>query len=380
MAERSRDPWLLTPGPLTTSVSVKRAMLHDFGSRDREFIAINARVRKKLVAIAGGDEDFVCVPMQGSGTFAIEGAVGTLLPASGKALILVNGAYGRRMAKICDYYRRAYEVLEWPEDSPNDPQAVDKRLAADSSLTHVLAVHCETTSGILNPMEQIADVVSRHKRRLVVDAMSAFGAIELDARQTTFDAVVASSNKCLEGVPGMGFVIVRREFLEQCKGNAPSLSLDLYDQWMSMEANAQWRFTPPTHCIVAFDQAIREHEVEGGVAGRGARYRRNCEILVKGMRELGFQTLLPDELQAPIIVTFHMPADPAFDFRVFYDSLNAKGYVIYPGKLTVADSFRVGCIGRLGEKEMKGVLDAIRTTLKEMGVSRCAPDTQRRTA
>ena len=380
MAERSRDPWLLTPGPLTTSLSVKQAMLHDFGSRDREFIAINARVREKLVAMAGGGEDFVCVPMQGSGTFAIEAAVGTLLPASGKALILINGAYGRRMAKICDYYRRAYEVLEWPEDAPNDPRAVEKSLAADSSLTHVLAVHCETTSGILNPVEQIADVVSRHNRRLIIDAMSAFGALELDARKTPFDAVVASSNKCLEGVPGMGFVIVRREFLEQCKGNAPSLSLDLFDQWKSMEANAQWRFTPPTHCIVAFDQAIREHEEEGGVAGRGARYRRNCEVLVKGMRELGFETLLPDELQAPIIVTFHMPADPAFDFKGFYDSLNAKGYVIYPGKLTVADSFRIGCIGRLGEGEIRGALDAVRATLKEMGVSRCAPDGERRTA
>ncbi len=373
MSERIRDPWLLTPGPLTTSLSVKQAMLHDFGSRDHEFIAINARVRQKLVSIAGGGDDFVCVPMQGSGTFAIEAALGTLLPSSGKALILINGAYGRRMAKICDYYRRAYEVMEWPEDTPNDPEALDQRLGADPSLSHVLMVHCETTSGILNPLERIADVTARHRRRLVIDAMSAFGAIELDAEKTPFDAVVASSNKCFEGVPGMGFVIVRRELLEQCKDNAPSLSLDLYDQWKSMEANAQWRFTPPTHCIVAFDQAIREHEDEGGVAGRGARYRRNCEILVDGMRELGFKTLLPDALQAPIIVTFHMPADPAFDFKVFYDALNTKGYVIYPGKLTVADSFRIGCIGRLGEKEMNGALAAIRETLKEMGVSRCAP-------
>lgn len=374
MSERIRDPWLLTPGPLTTSLSVKQAMLRDFGSRDHEFIAINARVREKLVAIAGGGDDFVCVPMQGSGTFAIEAALGTLIPATAKALILINGAYGRRMAKICEYYRRSYEVMEWPEDTPNDPEALDQRLGADPSLSHVLVVHCETTSGILNPLERIADVTARHRRRLIIDAMSAFGAIELDAQKTPFDAVVASSNKCLEGVPGMGFVIVRRDWLIRCEGNAPSLSLDFYDQWKSMEANAQWRFTPPTHCIVAFDQAIREHEQEGGVAGRGARYRRNCEILVKGMRALGFKTLLPDALQAPIIVTFHMPADPAFDFKVFYDALNAKGYVIYPGKLTVADSFRIGCIGRLGEKEMNGALAAIRETLKEMGVSRCGPE------
>ncbi len=374
MTERTRDPWLLTPGPLTTSLSVKQAMLHDFGSRDHEFIAINARVREKLTAIAGGGDEFVCVPMQGSGTFSVEAAIGTLLPPEGKALILINGAYGKRMARICDYYGRGYQVLEWPEDTPNDTAAVDERLAADPSLTHVFGVHCETTSGILNPVERLGEICARHDRRFIIDAMSAFGAIELDAGKTPFDALVASSNKCLEGIPGMGFVIVRRELLSRSKGNSPSLSLDLYDQWKAMEANAQWRFTPPTHCIVAFEQAIREHEAEGGVAGRGARYRHNCEILVRGMRALGFETLLPDELQAPIIVTFHMPADPAFEFKAFYDSLNAKGYVIYPGKLTVAESFRIGCIGRLGEKEMEGALDAIRLTLKEMGVSRCGPE------
>ena len=367
------DPWLLTPGPLTTSLSVKQAMLHDWGSRDQKFIAINARLRERLLDIAGGSGDYVCVPMQGSGTFAVEAAIGTLVPAGGKALVLINGAYGKRMAKICDYYRRAYDILEWPENTPNDPQAVDQKLASDPALTHVLGVHCETTSGILNPVERIGEVVARHGRRFLIDAMSAFGAIELDARNTPFDAVMASSNKCLEGVPGMGFVIVKQEYLRGCEGNAPSLSLDFYDQWKSMEANSQWRFTPPVHCIVAFGQAIREHEAEGGVAGRGARYRRNCEILIAGMRELGFETLLPDELQAPIIVTFHMPADPNFDFKVFYDKLNDRGYVIYPGKLTVAESFRIGCIGRLHEAQMRGALDAIKETLQEMGVTQCAP-------
>ena len=373
MKRASQDPWLLTPGPLTTSLSVKQAMLHDWGSRDEKFIEINARVRRRLIELAGGGDDFVCVPMQGSGTFAVEAAIGTLVPAGAKALILINGAYGKRMARICDYYGRAYETLEWPEDVPNDPAAVDERLAADPTLTHVLGVHCETTSGILNPVERIARVVAQHQRRYLIDAMSAFGAIELSARETPFDAVMASSNKCLEGVPGMGFVIVRKSLIDECEGNAPSLSLDLYDQWRAMEANAQWRFTPPVHCIVAFDQAIQEHEAEGGVAGRGARYRRNCQVLVEGMRAMGFQTLLPDELQAPIIVTFHMPADPAFDFKAFYARLNQRGYVIYPGKLTVADSFRIGCIGRLGEEQIRGALEAIRTTLEEMGVSRCAP-------
>lgn len=373
MSQASRDPWLLTPGPLTTSLSVKLAMLHDWGSRDEGFIAINARVREKLVAIAGGGDDFVCVPMQGSGTFSVEAAIGTLLPAGGKALILINGAYGKRMAKICDYYGRPYDVLEWPEDVPNDAKAVDARLAADASLTHVFGVHCETTSGILNPVEEIAPVVAKHGRQFIIDAMSAFGAIELDARQTPFTAAVASSNKCFEGVPGMGFIIVRKEILAACEGNAPSLSLDFYDQWRAMEANAQWRFTPPVHCIAAFDQALREHEAEGGVAGRGRRYRNNCRVLIEGMRALGFATLLPDALQAPIIVTFHMPADPAFDFKVFYRKLNERGYIIYPGKLTVAESFRIGCIGRVGEEQMQGALQAIETALDEMGVRQCAP-------
>ena len=373
MTSKGRDPWLLTPGPLTTSLSVKQAMLHDWGSRDQEFIAINRRVRDRLVALAGGEGSHVCVPLQGSGTFVVEAAVGTILPRDGKALILVNGAYGQRIARICDYYQRRYNILETPEDVPNDPTALDAALADDTDLSHVFVVHCETTSGILNPVAEVAEVTARHGRRLIIDAMSAFGAIPLDARRVPFDALVASSNKCFEGVPGVGFAILRESLLKDCKGNAPSLTLDLYDQWQTMEKNAQWRFTPPTHVIVAFDQALREHEEEGGVPGRGARYARNCKILVDGMRELGFETLLPDAIQAPIIVTFHMPADPSFVFQTFYDCLGERGFVIYPGKLTVADSFRIGCIGRLGEEEMRGALDAVRETLALMGVTHCGP-------
>lgn len=373
MQSQRTDPYLLTPGPLTTSSSTKEVMLHDWGSRDHEFIHINRRVRERLVALAGAEETHVCVPLQGSGTFAVEAMVGTLVPPDGKLLIMVNGAYGRRIAKICEYYHRTHTTIETPENVPNDPSALDEALANDSRITHVTVVHCETTSGMLNPIEKIAAVTARHRRGLIIDAMSAFGAIELDAHKVPFDALAASANKCFEGVPGMGFVIVRKSVLEGAKGNSPSLSLDLYDQWTSMEANGQWRFTPPTHVIVAFNQALDEHEQEGSIAGRGARYRRNCKILVKGMREMGFVTLLPDELQAPIIVTFHMPADPKFDFKDFYDRLNRRGFVIYPGKLTVADSFRIGCIGRLGEPEMHDALAAVRDTIDEMGVTQCGP-------
>ncbi len=373
MTEPRRDPWLLTPGPLTTSRAVKEVMLHDWGSRDAEFIKLNARVRERLVELAGGQGTHVCVPLQGSGTFIVEAMIGTLVPRSGKLAVLINGSYGTRMVRMCEYLGRDRVVLETPEDTPVDPAALDAALAADAAITHVVVVHCETTSGVLNPVEEIAVVTGRRGRRLLVDAMSAFGALPLDAAATSYDALVASSNKCLEGVPGIGFAIIRRSALEGARGNASSLSLDLYDQWVAMEKTRQWRFTPPTHVLAALDQALAEHAAEGGVAGRGARYANNCRILVEGLRALGFETLLPDALQAPIIVTVRMPADPKFNFESFYDRLSRRGFVIYPGKLTVADSFRIGCIGRLGENEMRGVLRAIGEILAETGVGSCAP-------
>lgn len=370
-------PWLLTPGPLTTSLSVKQAMLRDWGSRDGAFIAMNQRIRERLLglagAAAGSGEDYVCVPVQGSGTFAIEATIGTLVPRGGKLLVLVNGAYGERMRRIAEMMGRAVRTIETAEDVPVSPESLDRALGEDADVTHVAVVHCETTSGILNPVEAVAEVCAAHGRALIVDAMSAFGALPIDARRLRFEAVVASSNKCLEGVPGVGFAIVRREALERAKGNSASLSLDLEDQWRGLERNGQWRFTPPTHVLAALDQALDEHVAEGGVAGRGARYRRNHEVLVDGMLAMGFGTLVARELQAPIIVTFRMPADPAFVFEAFYDRLREKGFVIYPGKLTVAPSFRIGCIGRLAETEMLGALAAVRETMAEMGVASGAP-------
>ena len=363
-----REPLLLTPGPLTTSRTTREAMLRDWGSRDTDFIALNARVRDRLVDIAGARGSHVCVPVQGSGTFAIEATIGTLLPRDGKMLVLVNGAYGKRIMRICQMIGRAHAAIETAEDVPNDVAALDAALAADSSISHVAAIHCETTSGILNPIEAIAETVARHGRSLMIDAMSAFGAIPLDATKVPFDALVASSNKCIEGLPGVGYAIIRESVIAAAAGNSHSLSLDLHDQWKAMEGNGQWRFTPPTHVLAGFDQALAEHAAEGGVAGRGGRYSANCRILVDGMRALGFETLLSDELQAPIIVTFHSPSDPAFDFKVFYDGLRRRGYVIYPGKLTVADTFRIGCIGHVFEADIRGALAAVEEVLNEMGV------------
>jgi 2-aminoethylphosphonate-pyruvate transaminase len=367
-ASETGDPLLLTPGPLTTSATVKQAMLHDYGSRDDYFIDLNARVLDRLVAIVNGEGTHVAVPLQGSGTFVVEAMIGCFVPTTGKLLLCINGAYGKRIAKICDYYKRQYVVQESAEDQPVDPVLIDKTLESDDDITHVAVVHTETTSGILNPIEKISAVVEKHDRGLLIDSMSAFGAMPLDAKEIRFDAVVASSNKCLEGAPGLGFCIAREEALSQTQGNSPSLSLDLYDQWQAMQKNRQWRFTPPTHVLLAFDQALNEFDQEGGVTGRGGRYRDNCAVLVEGMRDMGFRTLLPDELQAPNIVTFHMPEDNRFDFDQFYDAMRTQGYVIYPGKLTVADSFRMGCIGRLGQADMKGALAAVRYALEQFGI------------
>jgi len=363
------DPLLLTPGPLTTSKTVKQAMVHDWGSRDATFIALNAEVMESLPKIIHGEGAYVTVPMQGSGTFAVEAMLTTFVPRDGAVLVLANGAYGQRAKRILAVAGRKTFVHETAEDTPPNLDAVERILAETPSITHVFAVHCETTSGILNPIEKIAALCARHGRRLLIDAMSAFGALELDARATPFDAVAASANKCLEGVPGLGFVVCRREALAETEGNATTLSLDLLDQRRNLEKTGQYRFTPPIHVIVAFHQALQEFLAEGGVAGRGGRYAENARILIGGMRSLGFETLLPDALQAPIIATFRTPSHPSFVFQRFYDSLKARGYVIYPGKLTVADTFRIGCIGRLYPDHIRGALEAVHETLIEMGVA-----------
>jgi 2-aminoethylphosphonate-pyruvate transaminase len=330
------DPLLLTPGPLTTSKRVKEVMMHDWGSRDAAFLKINREVLEQLPAVVNAGGTHVTVPMQGSGTFAVEAMLTTFVPRTGKVLLLVNGAYGQRAKRICLIAGRRIEVHETAEDTPPDLAVIENALKADPTITHVFAVHCETTSGILNPIFEIGALAERYGRRLLIDAMSAFGALPLDAAQTKFDAVAASSNKCIEGIPGLGFVICRQAALAEAQGNATTLVLDLHDQWQSLARTGQYRFTPPIHVIVSFHQALAEFWAEGGQPGRGKRYAENCRVLIEGMRALGFRTLLPDRLQAPIIVTFHMPEDAKFVFEAFYDRLKERGYVIYPGKASAA--------------------------------------------
>ena len=362
------DKKLLTPGPLTTSLSTKEAMLHDWGSRDQQFIDLNESIRESLVNLIDGQDNYQCVPMQGSGTFAVESMISSLTPKDAKILILINGAYGHRMKKMCSYLHRNCLDYEVAEHQIHDLNEIENIIDSNKDLTHVFAVYCETTSGILNPIQEIADLVERKNLSLFIDAMSAFGALPLSSKNTKFDAVAASSNKCLEGVPGVGFILVKNNIIENAKGNCHSLSLDLYDQWQAMEKNKQWRFTPPTHVLAAFFQAIKEHEKEGGVEGRHQRYSNNCKIICDGMKEIGFDQLLPNELQAPIIITFKQPQNANFDFQQFYDALSEKNFLIYPGKLTVADTFRIGCIGNLDQKDMYNTLKAVKEVVQELDI------------
>jgi 2-aminoethylphosphonate-pyruvate transaminase len=366
-------PYLLTPGPLTTSRTVKATMMADWGSRDIEFRRVVSEIRSGLLALAGCDESYECVIMQGSGTFAIEAALGSFCPTGeSKTLVVANGAYGDRAAKILEKIGRAVVKIDKGDSAAPSAEEIAARLEEDASISHVWVIHCETTSGIVNPITEIAKVVKERDKVFMVDAMSSFGALPLDMMDG-IDVMVSSSNKCIEGVPGFSYVLAKRNMLEASKGKSHSVVLDLFEQWRGLEANGQFRFTPPTHALVAFHQAMREHAQEGGVAARGNRYRRNAKILITGMREMGFSTLLDDAEAGPIIQTFLTPRDPNFDFERFYEELRLRGFAIYPGKLTKRPSFRIGTIGKINEKVMANVLGAIREVLVLMSVTDLAP-------
>lgn len=370
---RGNDPILLTPGPLTTSLATKQAMLRDWGSWDAAFNRITGSICRDLVDIVHGGDDYVCVPMQGSGTFSVEAAIGSLVPRDGCVLVPNNGAYCARIVKILKYLNRACVDVPLPEDLSVSAAVVDAALAAHPGVTHVALVHCETGAGILNDLAGVAQVCAEHGIGLIVDAMSSYAALEIDVRKTPLTAVVAASGKCLEGVPGMGFVIVRKSALEASAGNSHSLALDLNDQYVYMQKTTQWRYTPPTHVVAALRAAIDQFKEEGGQPARGARYAANCAALIDGMTRLGFRPFLKPEVQAPIIVTFHAPADPAYEFKRFYAAVRERGYILYPGKLTKVETFRVGCIGAIDANEMRNVVSAIAAALRELGIASLAP-------
>jgi 2-aminoethylphosphonate-pyruvate transaminase len=362
---------LFTPGPLNTSRTVKQAMLVDMGSRDDDFIAVVREIRRRLLELGGVSqaEGYEAVLLQGSGTFGIEAVLSSAIPPNGKLLLLINGAYGERMLQIAERHRLAVDVLRWPEDRVVDPATVERRLEEDPAITHVAVVHCETTTGILNPIDAIGKSVRAAGRTFIVDAMSSFGGIPLSLDETHVDFLISSANKCIESVPGFSFVLARREAVMRCEGVARTLSLDLSDQWRGLEMNGQFRFTPPTHALLAFAQALRELEAEGGVAGRAKRYQANHATLIAGMRALGFRAYLPPEDQSWIITAFHYPRSPAFRFEDFYHRLAARGMVIYPGKLGQVACFRIGNIGCLTISDIQQLLDAVATVLDSMKIS-----------
>ena len=368
-----RDKVLLTPGPLTTSLRTKLAMLKDWGSWDADFNAVTASVRDKLLGIVHGHDSHVVIPLQGSGTFSVEASIASLVPHDGHVLVLDNGAYCKRAVRITTLMGRRCSVLDFGEASRVDPLALAQRLEQDASISHVLLVHCETSAGILNPLQEVADVCERQGRGLIVDAMSSFGALEIDARKTRFDALVAASGKCLEGVPGMGFVFVRKALIDGCAGRSQSLALDLYDQYAYMEKTTQWRFTPPTHVVVALHEAIAQYLEEGGQPARLARYSANYQTLISGMARLGFKVFLDAPIQAPLIVTFHAPQHPKYHFAAFYAAVRAHGFLLYPGKLTQLETFRVGCIGAIGPQDMEQAVHAIGLALQDLGIAAAAP-------
>jgi 2-aminoethylphosphonate-pyruvate transaminase len=364
-----RDKILLTPGPLTTTLRTKLAMLRDWGSWDADFNAVTASVRNSLLTVIHGHDSHVVVPLQGSGTFSVEAAVATLVPRDGHVLVLDNGAYCKRAVRLTTLMGRRCTVLDFDEASQVDATALAQKLQGDPSISHVVMIHCETGAGVLNPLQAVADVCAAHERGLIVDAMSSFGALEIDARKTRFDALVAASGKCLEGVPGMGFVFIRRAVLDACAGRSQSLAMDLYDQYVYMEKTTQWRFTPPTHVVVALHEAIAQFEAEGGQPARLARYTSNYQTLISGMAKLGFKPFLDPAIQAPIIVTFHAPKHTNYGFKTFYAAARARGFILYPGKLTQVETFRVGCIGAIGPHEMEQAVHAMSLVLQDMGIT-----------
>lgn len=356
--------FLLTPGPLSTSKGVRAAMFRDWCTWDDDYNTIVQEIRHKLIGLASPSEHFTCVLMQGSGTFSVESAIQTMTPRDGKILFLVNGAYGQRMVTISEFLGIDHVVHDSGERERPDLAKLESELQNDPTITHVCVVHCETTTGMLNPIEKVGEIVKSHGKTFFVDAMSSFGGIPLDMEEIGIDWMVSSANKCIQGVPGFGFILARKNLMEGAKNNARSHSLDAYDQWKTMEdKNGKWRFTSPTHTVRAFAQAITELEEEGGVAARYQRYSENHRILVEGMEGLGFKTLLPHDYQSPIITSFFSPESDKYSFNNFYQALKKKGFVIYPGKVTGADTFRIGNIGHVYPDDMKALIEAVKTSM-----------------
>ena len=360
-------PLLLTPGPVSVSASTKAVMLVDRPSGDTEFQADVQLARDYLLDVVGGRGSYAAIPLPGSATYANEAVIATLVPPGGKLLVHSNGVYGDRLIEICALAGTPHAVLRTPPFTPA-MEEFERAILADPAITHVFVVHCETSTGVLNPLEPVAALCRKHAKGLLVDAVASFGAVPIDARRLGFHAVTLSSNKCMQGVPGVGWAVVHAQALEGARGHARSLSLNLWDQNLHIDRTGAFRFTPPTQVAAAFAQACREHRAEGGSEARLERYRRNWRRLVDGMRQMGFRTVVPDGVASPIVAPFHDPDHPAFSFQALFEGMKRRGYVIFPGRLALAGTFRIGCMGDLDEADMADAMQAVADTMAEMGV------------
>ncbi len=357
---------LLTPGPLTTTDTVKKEMLFDHCTWDDDYKQITQEIRKKLLELAHVSEDeYTAVLMQGSGTFGVESVITSVIGENDKLLICANGAYGERMADIADHAKIDHVIYNEHYNLVPDAAKVAEMLDADPAITHVSMVHSETTSGILNDIEAVGKVVKEKGRVFIVDAMSSFGGVDIPVADWGIDFIISSANKCIQGVPGFSFIIARRSLLMESAGKARSLSLDLYDQWKTMEVDGKWRFTSPTHVVLAFAQAMKEMEAEGGIPARNRRYTENNRLLIEKMNEMGFRTYIDGTHQGPIITTFFYPDECHFTFDQMYRYIKERGYAIYPGKVTEAPTFRIGNIGEIYREDIEKVCGIIKEFLEE---------------
>ncbi|MBL0440550.1 2-aminoethylphosphonate--pyruvate transaminase [Aeromonas veronii] len=369
------DYLLLTPGPLSTTATVRAAMLQDSCTWDADYNqGVVEPIRRELVRLATGPEyqsDYSAVLLQGSGSYVVESVLGSAIGADECLLIINNGAYGARMGEMARCLGLRHHELDCGETTRPEPAAIEAMLARHPEITHLAMVHCETTTGMLNPLEEVAALCQRRGIRLIVDAMSSFGGIPIDMGHLGIEFLISSANKCIQGVPGFGFVIARRAALAACAGRARSVSLDLHAQWQTMEQQGgKWRFTSPTHTVLAFAQALRELDEEGGIEARHQRYSENQRTLVAGMAALGFAPLLPEQWQSPIITAFYSPAHPDYRFADFYQRLKAQGFVIYPGKVSQADCFRIGNIGDVTPELVRDLLAAMASACYWQGDAR----------
>ena len=368
MSEKLKKKLLFTPGPLNTSDLTKKSTLIDLGSRDKDFIRINKSLFNNILKLGNANKGYVCLPIQGSGTFGLEATFSTLLTNNSKVLILTNGIYGNRLITICKKIKKNCLVLRFNEDAAMSIDKIEKILLKNNAISHVSVVHCETSSGILNPLDDISLLCKKYKKKLIVDAMSSFGGVEINIKKNNIDALVSSANKCLEGIPGFSFSIIKTTSLLKSKNNANSLCLNLFDQWKGFLKNEQWRFTPPTHSILALSSALQQLKKEGGIRNRNKRYKKNYQILINGMNKMGFKSYLDKNLQSPIIVSFQMPKNQKFNFNSFYNNLSNHGFIIYPGSITNQKTFRIGCIGNIYPKHIKILLKQIKKVLLKMNI------------